>query len=205
MCIRDSFVTVPAKVSNPFGSSIVKLLRAQTGFASEGAGVAGMDEVSRGEAGEVVGLLELGLRMRLRVVAAAGGADAVMGIKDVFGEAEAAGAKAQVEAAECMMHASMRPMRYRDVLVGMTAAFVAVHEELAGESEVENCEGESGRGWTVLEREDCAVLREIARRERLCLDVCEEEMRRDGDCETRLRDYRRGMSVARGWIEECCQ
>jgi len=193
--LLESFVTVPAKVSNTFGSAIVKLLRAQTGFAEEGDGVAGMDEVSRGEAGEVVGLLELGLRMRERAVAAAGGADDVKGIKDVIEQAEAAGAAVQVEAAEMMLHASMRPMQYRDVLVGMTAAFVALHEQLVEQSE----------DLAVLASEDRVVLKEIARRERLCLDICEEEIEKDGNGETRSRDYRRGRRVAKGWIEACRQ
>jgi len=85
-------------------------------------------------------------------------------------------------------------MQYRDVLVGMTAAFVALHEQLVEQSE----------DAAVLAPEDRTVLKEIARRERLCLNICEEEMRKDGNGETRLREYRKGMGVAKGWIEACC-
>ncbi|KAF2685951.1 hypothetical protein K458DRAFT_387902 [Lentithecium fluviatile CBS 122367] len=60
--LLEALPTVPVRASNPFGSAIVRVIRAQAGFDVEGLGVAGMNEVRRAD-GCVVGIVELGLDM----------------------------------------------------------------------------------------------------------------------------------------------
>lgn len=187
--LLESFVNVPAKVSNRLGSAVVRLLRAQTGFAEEGDGVAGMDEVVRGENGQVLGLVELGLEMLRR----GGGSEGVevMTLKEVLRDARNRGAEQEVQFAEVMLHASMRPMRFGDVLVGMTAAFVELHEHIVADAALD-----------VLSEESRAVLAAIARRERASWEICREEIERDEDT-GRLREYEVGLDVARRRIAVC--
>jgi len=184
--LLESFVNVPAKVSNRLGSAVVRLLRAQTGFAEEGDGVAGMDEVVRGENGGVVGLVELGLEMLRRRSEGVG----MMTLKEVLQDARAKGAREEVEFAELMLHASMRPMRYGDVLLGMTAAFVELHEHIVAAK------------MDVLSDKSRAVLAAIAGRERASSEICMREIEGHADV-GRLREYQVGLDVARRRIAAC--
>ncbi|KAF3053840.1 hypothetical protein E8E11_010791 [Didymella keratinophila] len=58
--LLESLPSVPVRAANAFGSALVRVLRAQTGFDVEGQGVAGMDEVHRTDNGESFGIVELG-------------------------------------------------------------------------------------------------------------------------------------------------
>lgn len=184
-CLLESFVNVPAKVSNRLGSAVVRLLRAQTGFAEEGDGVAGMDEVVRGENGQVVGLVELGVEM---LQSGGEGLRGLQTLKAVLADARTRGVQEEVEFAEMMMHASMRPMQYGDVLLGMTAAFVELHEHVASTD------------MHVLGQASRATLAAIAQRERTSLDICVEKIVKDTD---RRRDYATGERIARKRIQAC--
>jgi len=197
--LLESFVNVPAKVSNRLGSAVVRLLRAQTGFAEEGDGVAGMDEVVRGEKGQVVGLVELGLEMLSRHRNENGRSSHLpQSLKEVLHDADSEnGAKEEVAFAKMMLHASMRPIRYRNVLLGMTAAFVELHEFIA------SSDLPMGR---VLSEEGRAVIAAIAKRERASLAICVEEVGRQDDEDgeqRREREFGKGRSVARRMIDGC--
>lgn len=61
--LLESLPSVPVHAADTFGSAIVCVLRAQTGFDIEGLGVAGMDEVRRTNDGQAIGIIELGFEM----------------------------------------------------------------------------------------------------------------------------------------------
>jgi hypothetical protein len=52
--LLESLPSVPVRAADAFGSAIVRVLRAQTGFDIEGLGVAGMDEVRRTDDGQAL-------------------------------------------------------------------------------------------------------------------------------------------------------
>ena len=171
--LLESFVNIPAKVANPTGSAIVRLLRAQYGFELEGPGVAGMDEVHRTDA---VGLVELGLEMARRM----GGKKDPRDLREVMeGRDEAF--------AEMILRLAMRPMEFGNLLFGLTWAFVQLHEAVA---ESDSLLSEASR----------EILRCIARRERDSLVVCLGELREDGG---RHAEVCRGYALGRWEIESC--
>jgi hypothetical protein len=189
ICLLECFVNVPSKVSNKLGSAVVRLLRAQAGFAEEGDGVAGMDEVHRGENGGAVGLVEIGLEMLDSQEWSRSQKSRSQTLKAVMEDARSRGADEEVDFAEQMLHASMRPMQFQDVLLGMTMSFMELHEYVAT-SEV-NVPNSNSR----------AVLADIANRERAALTLCFEQIE-TGE-ERRRKDFQHGMSLARTKITAC--
>lgn len=152
-CLLENFVSIPAKVANATGSAVVRVLRAQSGFESEGPGVAGMDEVRRPH---TVGLVELGLEMMQRASLSLPTSlwEALEGRDDEF--------------AVKMLHVSMTPNQNANFLIGMAWAFVQLHEALTASN--------------LLSEASQDTLRQIARRERdglrACLEVIEPDAQR---------------------------
>lgn len=149
-CLLEGFVSIPAKVANKVGSAIVRVLRAQSGFETEGPGVAGMDEVRRTD---VLGLVEVGLEM-LRIA----GLPEPKDLKEAMEGRDEAFAR-------LMLHYAMKPMQNMGLLLGLSWAFAELHEAMA-ESEL-------------LTPTNQAVLRHIGRRERESLAICREEIEAD--------------------------
>ncbi|KAI4641514.1 hypothetical protein J4E93_007610 [Alternaria ventricosa] len=179
--LLEALPAVPVRAADTFGSAIVRVLRAQTGFSSEGPGVAGMDEVHRTDDGHAVGLVELGLRMCRRE-----GLQVPASLK----EGVAMGDDEIVAFSEWMVWMSMRWLTYRDVLVGMAWAFTEMHEALA------RCQGDI----TFVDEESRNVLQEIAVRERKGLDICREEIFQDVK---RKEEFSRGLFTTRRAIKSC--
>jgi hypothetical protein len=179
--LLESLPSLPVRAADTFGSAIVRVLRAQMGFDIDGAGVAGMDEVRRTDRGHASGIIELGLRLcrraglkepeNPRAVVALGDADTVMFV-------------------EWMAWMGMRWLSYRDVLVGMAWAFMEIHEMVAG----------LDRECGLLDQSGMRILKDIARRERVELQVCRREIVAD---EVRNADFRKGVAVGRCAIEAC--
>ncbi|KAK4998329.1 hypothetical protein LTR66_002417 [Elasticomyces elasticus] len=149
-CLLESFVSIPAKVADRTGSAIVRLLRAQSGFETEGPGVAGMDEVLRTDA---VGLVELGLEIvrNARLPEPKDLKEALEGRDEGF--------------AIKMLHLAMRPMQNEALLFGLSQAFGELHEAVAASD--------------LLSPTSRTVLQDIARRERESLMICLEELKGD--------------------------
>ncbi|KAI5839458.1 hypothetical protein DFP73DRAFT_561702 [Morchella snyderi] len=149
-CLLESFVCIPAKTTTKVASSILCLLRAQSGFTAEGPGVAGMDEVRRVEG---IGLVELGLEMIRRH-----GLPEPTCLKEVLGTWHS-------EFALLMLHLSMRPMENRGLLLGVTSAFVSLYDVVAAS--------------TLLSAGGSEALAQMADRGRHSLQICLAELRDD--------------------------
>jgi hypothetical protein len=177
--LLEALPAVPVRAADTFGSAIVRVLRAQTGFSDEGPGVAGMDEVHRTDDGQAIGIIELGMEMCRTA-----------GMKEPasFKEAVTLGGAESIAFSEWMVWMGMRWLTHRDVLVGMAWAFMEVHEVLAQAS-----------GYTaLLDEQSQQVLGEIALRERKGLKVCKEEM--EGDVQRKM-GFRKGVAIARRAIK----
>ncbi|KAA8625316.1 hypothetical protein PtrSN002B_007654 [Pyrenophora tritici-repentis] len=103
--LLEGLPTVPVRAATPFGSAIIRVLRAQYGFSSEGLGVAGMDEVYRTDSGEAIGIVE---------ALALGNTETVA-----------------VSFSMWMLWASMRWKAHRDLLIGVSWAFMEAHAAIA--------------------------------------------------------------------------
>jgi hypothetical protein len=179
--LLESLPAVPVRAADEFGSAIVRVLRAQTGFSAEGPGVAGMDEVHRTDDGHAVGLVELGLELCHK---------GSMQIPSSLKEAVALGNDESVSFSQWMIWMGMRWLTYRDLLVGMAWAFMEMHEALA------RCHGDIA----LLSEESRCVLQEIATRERKGLGVCKEEIYQNSQ---RKEEFSKGLGIARRAIEAC--
>ncbi|KAL1854492.1 hypothetical protein Daus18300_011413 [Diaporthe australafricana] len=149
-CLLERLAAIPIRTCDIFGSAVVRLIRAQRGFTSEGTGVSGMDGL-RTSGEESLGLVELGLEM-----SRSAGLPTPRDLRDVV--------SADFGFALDMLHWSMRPVRNRNALFGMALAFVEVHESIASD----------GRG--LLSELSMQTLGVIARRERQCLAACRQVM-----------------------------
>ena len=179
--LLESLASVPVRASDAFGSALVRVLRAQTGFDIEGAGVAGMDEVRRTHNGQAIGIVELGLAMCRR---------AGLGERASLHEVMALGGTQSVVFSAWMLQASMRWLALGDVLVGMAWTFMEVHHAVA----------EYGGRGAVLDTGGRLVLKEIAARERAGLQLCVTEL---AGHSVREADFARGVSMAKAGIKTC--
>ncbi|XPS92728.1 hypothetical protein M3J09_002110 [Ascochyta lentis] len=172
--LLESLPSVPVRAADDFGSAIVRVLRAQAGFDVEGLGVAGMDEVHRTGNGQASGIVELGLEI-------CGRADICVpaSLKDVvdLGDSES------VAFSRWMVSLSMQWLAYRDALIGMSWAFMELHESIV------RLQGESA----VLSPPSVRTLEGIARRERAGLEICKREIL---EVEQRKADFEKGLATA---------
>ncbi|KAK7177836.1 hypothetical protein PSPO01_16114 [Paraphaeosphaeria sporulosa] len=173
--LLESLPSVPVRAADTFGSALIRVLRAQAGFDIEGPGVAGMGEVRRTDCGEARGIVELGLEICARA-----GIHKPRTLK----EAVALGSAESAAFAEWMLWMGMRWLTYREVLVGMSWAFMGVHEEIG------RLEGPDAR----LSGDSRKILGEIAARERRGLECCRQELERN---DTRIEAFEKGVAIAR--------
>ncbi|KAK6335010.1 hypothetical protein TWF718_010452 [Orbilia javanica] len=143
-CLLEHFICVPAQTTTPMACSVIRLLRAQSGFAPEDAVVAGMDEVRRKES---TGLVELGLEM----IKAAGFIEPTC-LKDVLETWRS-------DFGLLMLHLCKRPVENTGLLLGLAMAFVDLHDAVA-------------LSPTLLPAKSRRILHDIAKRERENLDLC---------------------------------
>lgn len=172
--LLEGFIASPYRTITPSSSAIIQVLRAQYGFLAEGEGVAGTDEYNRSGCIDLVGLG--------REMMATSNLPSATCIKDVLDQTSDASALE-------LLHLSMEPMEHREVLLGMTWAFIALHELIASPA----YEG-------ILLRESAVALREIAVREKAGLRVCLDEISREGDS---LKKFRNGFALAHERIAAC--
>ncbi|OAL02026.1 hypothetical protein IQ06DRAFT_273072 [Phaeosphaeriaceae sp. SRC1lsM3a] len=178
----ESLPSVPVRAASTFGSALIRVLRAQIGFDVEGPGVAGMDEVRRTDAGHAVGIIDLGIQM-----CQTAGLEKPKNLRDAVSDCDV-----DITAfAEWMVWMSLQWLTYRDMLVGMTWAFMELHEMVAKMDEEHAFLDEGGR----------RILRAIAARERSGLEVCLKEIEADS---ARQSDFWKGIGIARRAIEACC-
>jgi hypothetical protein len=179
--LLEALPTVPVRAADNFGSAIVRVLRAQTGFSDEGPGVAGMDEVHRTDDGQAIGLVELGLHMCRKEC---------LQTPPSLKEAVALGNPDTVLFSQWMIWMGMRWLSHRDLLVGMAWAFMEMHAAL----------GVYQGDFVLLDKDSRRVLQDIAARERKGLEVCREEIFQD---RKRKDQFCKGLASARRAIEAC--
>ena len=153
--LLEGFSTIPFKTANRNASALVRVLRAQYGFANEGTGVAGMDETRRLGCLDIV---KIGLEMMQRL-----GLPEPRDLKTVLERGDA-------EFALTMLHLSMRPIENKDILLGMAWAFLHLQEALAKTTSTR-----------FLSAQTKSVLADMAQRERLGLEFCLEELKANRD------------------------
>lgn len=179
--LLEALPAVPVRAANPFGSAVVRVLRAQTGFSAEGTGVAGMDEVHRTDDGQAMGLVELGLEICR---------NACLAQPSNLREAASLGSAESVAFSEFMVWMSMRWLAHRDWLVGMAWAFMEAHEALA----------KSGDQTQLLAPPSRSILQDIAARERTGLEVCRDEIWK---YQQRRTDFLQGVAQGRRAVDAC--
>lgn len=148
-CVLEAFMAVPSRTANPTISAMVRVLRTYNGFASVGAGVAGMDEASKTS---TVGLIEMGLHMVEQA-----GLQQPTSLKEVL-------EWWPCELSVALLHLSMRPNKNRALLLGLAAAFSTLHGAVLRS--------------TLLPPADREVLRSIVWTERQAFKLCAEDERR---------------------------
>jgi hypothetical protein len=173
--LLGSLPSVPVRAADTYGSALIRVLRAQTGFDIEGPGVAGMEEVRRTGCGEARGIIELGLEMC---------AHAGVHKPQTLKEAVALGSAESAAFAEWMLWIGMRWLTHRDVLVGMSWVFMEVHESVCRLKEPASRLSSDAR----------KILREIASRERFGLEICRQALERD---DMRRKTFEKGIAIAR--------
>lgn len=173
--LLESLPSVPVRAADAFGSALVRVLRAQIGFDVEGQGVAGMDEVHRTDNGESFGIVELGQeicsRADIRIPA---------DLKEIVGM----GSAESVAFSKWMVSLSMQWLAQQDVLIGMSWAFMELHEAIAS----------LRADQALLSPASAAMLEGIAQRERVGLSICKEEINKS---EQRRADFQKGLATAR--------
>lgn len=173
--LLESLPSVPVRAADSFGSALVRVLRAQTGFDVEGQGVAGMDEVHRTDNGDSFGIVELGLEICSRA-----DIHVPTNLKDIV----RLGNTDSVAFSQWMLSISMQWLAQRDVLIGMSWAFMELHEAIASVEEDQ----------ALLSPASAKMLEGIAQRERAGLGICKEEIEKS---EQRRADFERGLLAAR--------
>lgn len=144
-CLLECCICIPAKTTTKIACAIIRILRAQYGFNTEGPGVDGMDEARRSP----VGLVELGLELARR-----------------SGNPEPGSVQQTLQSwpskfALDMLHLSMRPIKNVYLLLGMLFAMTELQNLIA-----------SSRLLSTTSKD---LLRLIIARERAALRFCRAE------------------------------
>ena len=172
-CLLEHFICIPAKTTTSTACSVLRVLRAQSGFGPEGPIVSGIDEMRREESH---GLVELGLQMVQRSKFPEPGC-----LTEVLDSWES-------EFGLLMLHLCKRPIEHGGVLLGLAMAFVDLHDAVA-------------RSSALLSTGSRQVLTKIATREREGLNSCLENLR--GTSTSQFADFGRGYHLGRAEIEKC--
>lgn len=173
--LLESFVNVPVAVSTALGSAIVKILRAQYGFDIEGPGVAGTDESTRTNEGKAIGLVEIGLDIcQIQNLGMPKTLHEVLELDN-----------GEDEFAKDLLRLSMSPKVNDAFLIGLTWAFMELHEVMA----------QMAQDW--LSQETITTLRGIAKRERDSLLTCLHETKLDSQYQSKIK---MGCEVGRSRI-----
>ncbi|KAF3905933.1 hypothetical protein ABW21_db0201092 [Orbilia brochopaga] len=171
-CLLEQFVCVPAKTTSSMACSIIRVLRAQYGFSNENAMVAGMDEVRRSKS---IGLVDIGLEMVRK-----SGFNEPTCLKDVLRTWKS-------DFGLFMLHLCKRPLENMGLLLGLTMAFVDLHEAVS-------------RSSTLLSKDGRRSLEAIADRERANMDGCLQDLQ---TTPSRFLEFCKGYHLGRAEIDRC--
>ncbi|KAK0621749.1 hypothetical protein B0T17DRAFT_618158 [Bombardia bombarda] len=190
--LLENTINTPGRTASPLYAAILRLLRAQAGFALETHIVAGMDEMKRLTCPSLV---DLGLEMLERSGSVTDDEKKVSCLHDILVITESRGqSEKSKKLTRDMLWWGARPQANLGLLLGLAVAFLEMKDAVA------KAEGEGSLG--LLSEESRVVLRAIVERERQSLEECARELRRvDG------RQYGmllKGYEFGRGLVEGCC-
>ncbi|KAK2601951.1 hypothetical protein QQS21_004464 [Conoideocrella luteorostrata] len=126
-CILEQIVMSPYRTTRPLGSSVLQLLRAESGYMPESSGVAGMDEQRRDPESLIPSLTELGLEICRKH-----NLPEPTCLKDVLQSRSSVGssssAAASVDFAYVVLSWAARPIENGPFLLGLSRSFLDVEE-----------------------------------------------------------------------------
>lgn len=170
-CLLANLVSVPYRTTNIGACAVVKILRAQAGFGVERSCVAGMDEVWRPSSLGIIGLGMVMMKQWRKHEPVSLKEVLVMWPSDFATE---------------MLHLSMRPVKNKGLLIGMTTAFVKFHTAMSRSK--------------MLSTENQDLLGHISQREEEELQICWSDLESD---QTQYKKCGIGYSLARREILRC--
>lgn len=187
-CLLENTVAVPFRSITPLDSHILRILRAESGFAPETESVAGMDEQHQLSHPSLV---DLGLEIWEKYIASNTTSTAqiptcledVLTTPFVEGEEEIlADARGFSRA---MLAWSKRPVANLCLLLGLCRAFLDFEVWVVNSLEI------------LSEQSRCA-LGQLVSRKSMALGLCIEELKRNDD---RYRDFLGGYDIGRSWAD----
>ncbi|OGM50935.1 hypothetical protein ABOM_000529 [Aspergillus bombycis] len=173
-CLLEGFVYAPALTTSEMGCAVIRILRAQMGFAREGPVAAGMDEMSRTDS---PGIVEMGLELMRRLELPSPGniTDILQAYPSAF--------------AERMNRYAMAPVANLPLLLGILLAFIELQEKVVISD--------------LLSPETSDRLADIVLRERDSLQVCCTELEQDrGQYATFCSGYQMGRANVDSCLDE---
>ncbi|KAF2194267.1 hypothetical protein K469DRAFT_651493 [Zopfia rhizophila CBS 207.26] len=182
--LLENTINTPSRTASPLYASIVRLLRAQAGFAIETHIVAAMDEMKRLSCPSLV---DIGLELIFRAGWATSAKPSCL--QDVF---LLTGSQGQGDESAGLAHDMLRwgarPSANLGLLLGLALAFLELKDAIA-------------RAPRLLGQESRLVLGAIVARERQSLEECARELRSvDG---AQYKQLIRGYQFGRGALENC--
>ncbi|KAJ5109746.1 hypothetical protein N7532_002391 [Penicillium argentinense] len=173
-CLLESYVYAPARTSDKIGCAVVRLLRAQLGFETEGIMVTGIDEPHHDGDSGIVGIgLEMIRRAFLPVPP---------DLKSVL-------ARWPSSFAEKMLRLSSKPLQNFGTLLGISMALLELQEVVSKSADSGIISSQSG-----------VCLQELVRRQYHQLEECRQCISTD---EKLLANYSQGYAMALLEIEKC--
>ncbi|KAK7755617.1 hypothetical protein SLS62_002226 [Diatrype stigma] len=175
--LLENTINTPSRTASPFYAKVLRVLRAQAGFAAETHIVAGMDEMRRISCPSLV---DIGLELISRC--GFGTRAQLCCLQDVFDLTRSQGQDEETAAlSHDMLHWGTRPNANLGLLLGLALVFLELKDAVAKAPEL-------------LSEESQAVLRAIVARERQSLEDCERELRSADEKQYRrlLQGYRIG-------------
>lgn len=189
-CLLENTVAVPFRSITLLSSYMLRILRAESGFSPEIAGVTGIDEQQRISPSLVDLGLEIWEQYTLRYhVSGSPTAQMPTCLEDVLTTTLVEGDEEALAEARGFAHAmllwSKRPFVNLGLLLGLSRAFLDLEFWVAGSLELLS---EQGRH----------ALWQLASRKSMSLSLCVEELRKDED---QYRSFLRGYNLGRAWVE----
>ena len=182
--LLENTINTPSRTASPLYASILRLLRAQAGFAIENHIVAGMDEMKRLSCPSLV---DIGLELVSHAGWAFGAKPS--NLHDVFLLTDSHGQGAEsAQLAHNMLHWCARPSAHLGLLLGLALAFLELKVAVA-------------KVPGLLNEDSQLVLGAIVRREKKSLEECTQELQSVDSAQ--YGQLIRGYELGKGVLEKC--
>ncbi|KAK0512791.1 hypothetical protein JMJ35_004808 [Cladonia borealis] len=182
--LLENTINTPSQTASPLYASILRLLRAQAGFAIENHIVAGMDEMNRLSCPSLV---DIGLELMSRADWAPSTKPTCL--QDVFSLTDSKGQGAESAGlAHDMLRWGARPSANLGLLLGLALAFLEFKDAVA-------------KAPGLLGQESQMSLGAIVARERQSLEECAQELQSEDGAQ--YKQLIRGYQLGRSGLEKC--